>query len=170
MSTNKTTKFTFTKLPVNLTELKALKEADLKSPEGTAALTILALCVYPKDKEASLEMLDYLKGPNPLSTYDKQFLADRFSGKDYIALSYFVGASPENNYKPTEPFTIEVTENPYSRNNIKEGYLKLHMQSGGADSLRPITLREKPSTGQWFLWEQMLLADIRKPTSSDPWA
>ena len=42
--------------------------------------------------------------------------------------------------------------------------------SGGADSARQIKLRTKPSTGQWFLWEQFLLADIRKPVSADPWA
>ena len=40
----------------------------------------------------------------------------------------------------------------------------------GADSARQIRLRTKPSTGQWFLWEQFLLSDIRVPVSADPWA
>ena len=61
-------------------------------------------------------------------------------------------------------------ENPYSRSNISEGYLTLQVNSGGADSPRQIKLRSKPSTGQWFLWEQFLLADIRQPVAADPWA
>ena len=69
-----------------------------------------------------------------------------------------------------EPYTVTVFENPYSRSQINEGYLTLHVNSGGADSPRQIKLRHKPSTGQWFLWEQFLLSDIRKPVSADPWA
>jgi hypothetical protein len=42
------------------------------------------------------------------------------------------------------------------------------MTSGGADSPRQIKLRRKGE--QWFLWEQFLLPDIRKPESSNPWA
>jgi len=36
-------------LPKNLEELQALPQADLKTPEGTAALTVAALAVYPTD-------------------------------------------------------------------------------------------------------------------------
>ena len=61
-------------------------------------------------------------------------------------------------------------ENPYARDNIDEGYLTLQVESGGADSPRQIRLRTKPSTGQWFLWEQFLLSDVRVPVSADPWA
>lgn len=35
---------------------------------------------------------------------------------------------------------------------------------------RPLKLRNKPSTGQWFLWEQQLLTGIRIPEEADPWA
>ena len=53
----------FPQLPVNLAQLQAMPEASLQKPEHTAALTVAALCVYPIDKEASLEMLNYLQGP-----------------------------------------------------------------------------------------------------------
>ena len=52
----------------------------------------------------------------------------------------------------------------------EEGYKRLDIKSGGADTPRPITLRLKPSTGQWFLWEQIILVGIRVPVSQDPWA
>ena len=158
----------FPYLPVNLTQLQAMPEAALKQPEHTAALTIAVLCMYPIDKEAALEMLNYLQGPRGVTPYDKQFLADRFRDKDYVPRSYFAGATPQNNYEPSEPLTVTVFENPYSRG--QDGYLTLHVRSGGADSPRQIKLRLKPSTGQWFLWEQFLLADIRQPVSADPWA
>lgn len=155
-------------IPMNLAQLQAMPEASLKNPENTAALTVAALCIYPIDKDASLEMLNYLQGPRGVTPYDKQFLADRFRDKDYVPRSYFAGATPQNNYEPSEPYTITVFENPYSRD--QEGYLTLHIRSGGADSPRQIKLRSKPSTGQWFLWEQFLLSDIRQPVSADPWA
>ena len=158
------------KLPENLSQLQAMPEAALTRPEHTAALVIAALSCYPTNKEAALEMLTFLHGPKGLSTYDKQFIADRFRGKDYVPRSYFQGATPENNYTPTQPYTLEMFENPYSRDQLSQGYLTLHIRSGGADSPRQIKLRNKPSTGQWFLWEQFLLSDIRQPVSADPWA
>lgn len=157
-------------LPKNLQQMKAMEEASLKEPQYAAALTIAALAIYPTDKNAACEMLEFLHGPKGLSTYEKQFIADRFRDKDYVPRSYFEGSSPENGYEPIKPYTITFFENPYSRDQLKDGYLTLHVKSGGADSARQIKLRTKPSTGQWFLWEQFLLADIRKPVSADPWA
>lgn len=161
---------TFQKLPENLMELKAIPEGALLKPEHTAALTIAALCRYPADKSAAIEMLAYLQGPKGFSVFEQQFIADRFRDKDYVPRSYFTGATPQNNYEPFYPYTVTVFENSYSRNNIKEGYLTLQVCSGGADSPRQIRLRHKSSTGQWFLWEQFLLSDIRQPIKEDPWA
>lgn len=169
-ATNKSYTVKLQQLPMSLAEMQAMPEASLKEPQNTAALTIAALCIYPVNQEASLEMLNFLQGPRGVTGYDKQFLRDRFRDKDYVPRSYFAGATPQNNYEPSQPYTITFMENPYSRDNIKEGYLTLHVKSGGADSARQVKLRQKPSTGQWFLWEQFLLSDIRKPVSDDPWA
>ena len=166
---NQTERITFNALPKNLAELQALPESCMDTPFKTAALTVCALCAYASNKDAGVEMLNFLKGPQPLSNLELQFLRDRFmDGNTYVPVSYFEGAKPDNNYTPSEPFTIEVFSNPYSYDN--EGYARLFIRSGGADSERPITLRKQGSTGKWFLWEQMLLADIRKPAAQDPWA
>ncbi|MBR3105361.1 MAG: hypothetical protein IKH46_16290 [Lachnospiraceae bacterium] len=160
---------TWNSLPKNLDEMKALPQADLKSPEGTAALTVAALCVYPENAEECYRMLDFLRGPRPLSNMEKQFIRDRFmDGKNYLARSYFKGATPKNEYKPDEPFTLVFSDS--AAQIAEEGYKILNVKSGGADSPRSITLRNKPSTGEWFLWEQMLLAGIRIPESQDAWA
>lgn len=155
-------------VPSNLEEFKA--KVNFKDSNNVVAFTILALCVYPHNKDFSIEMINYLKGPGELSGYDKQFLAERFAGKEYLALSYLNGTTPQNNYTPTEPYTVSVTKTSHSEDAIGEGYLQLYVQSSGADSKRGIRLRNKPSTGEWFLWEYFVLAGIREPIANDPWA
>ncbi|MEE0060310.1 MAG: hypothetical protein UE295_05730 [Acutalibacteraceae bacterium] len=165
---NKSESFTFTALPESVDQLKALPEASLDSPFKTAALTVCALCAYAADKQIGIEMLNFLKGPKPLSPFEISFLDDRFrDGNTYVPFSYFKGATPDNNYTPTEPFTVTVSSNPYS--NANEGYMKLFIRSGGADNPREVVLRMK-GDGRWFLWEQFLLVGIRIPKSADPWA
>ena len=140
----------------------------MDSPYKVAALTLAALCRFADDETAVHEMLDYLKGPDSLSNSEKQFLRDRLTGKTYKSLSFFAGATPENGYAPTVPYRITVSSNPYSFE--AENWATLYVQSGGADSPRPIKLRQKPSTGQWFLNDIQCLSDIRIPTAEDPWA
>ena len=160
---------TFEKLPLSLEEMKSMPQAALKKPEDTVALTVAALCAYPTaGPEHCYAMLDYLRGPRPLSPMEKQFIRDRFmDGKDYIPRSYFAGAVPENDYTPSLPYTVEIQDSvsPIA----EEGYRKFDLKSGGADSMRPVTLRTKPSTGEWFLWDQILLGQIRQPKSQDAW-
>ena len=156
----------FTKPLYSYEDFDAYANLHMQNPFVTVALTVYALHVYPKDKEQSFKMLAYLCGPRGLSEMDKQFIRDRFMDKDYVPRSYFEGALPSNDYSPSVPYTIVVCDGPYSYQN--EGYLTLYVQSGGADSLRQVQLRQAKD-GKWYLWEQMLLADIRKPESENPW-
>ncbi len=158
--------FSFSALPTTVEELTRLDEYSLKTPYETAALTVLAMHGYTLDKENGIAMINALKGPQELSSYEKQFLKDRLVGKEYLPRSYMQGSSPENGYAPTTPYTITVYENPYSY--TEEGYARLLIKSSGADTERPIVLRKKGD--QWFLWENLLLPSIRKPAEQDLWA
>jgi len=161
--------FTFDSLPKSADELRAMPEAALSSPFMTAALTVAALCAYGENPAACVDMLNVLKGPEPLSPPDVQFLRERLAGEAYKSFSYFAGAAPQNNYKPARPLAVTISTNPYSYQNA--GYARLFIQSGGADSPRPVSFRQKPSTGQWFLNEySSLLLGIRTPAAADPWA
>ena len=168
----KSESFVFDDIPTTIDAFKALPQADLKNPAAVVALTVIALNVYPADKDAAVEMLNYLRGPAPLSNIDKQFIRDRFSdNKLYVPRSYFNGATPDNDYSPVPPFTIEVNATPHTCDNEKDGRLTYYVRSGGADSPRPVTVRNKPSTNEWFVTEySSLLLDIRVPKSSDPWS
>ena len=147
--------FTFAALPESLAEMQALPEASLDSPFKTAALTLCALCAYAADKNIGTEMLNWLRGPRPLSGVDISFLNDRFRDGTHVPFSYFEGATPENE------------SNPYSDAN--EGYMKLFIKSSGADNAREVVMR-KTSDGKWLLWDQVLLVSIREPKSKNPWA
>lgn len=160
--------FTFNSLPESLDELRALPEADMTTPYKTAALTVCALCAFAAAPEIGKEMLNFLKGPSPLSPYEESFIKDRFRDSKLVPFSYFEGATPENDYTPNKPYKITISSNPYSFRN--ENRATLHLKSGGADSPRQIKLRLKPSTGVWYLEEQMILVGIRTPKSADPWA
>ncbi|MBP5689755.1 MAG: hypothetical protein J6W74_02450 [Bacteroidales bacterium] len=161
--------FTFQELPTTLEAFKALPEATLVDMYAVAALSLVALTRYEADRDTAIAMLNYLKGPEELSNLEIQNLNDRFmDGKFYKVNSFFGGATPENNYTPSQPFTVEVSSNAYSFEN--EGWAVLYLKSGGADNPRPVRLRMKPSTSQWFLVEIQYLGDIRQPVASDKWA
>ena len=164
---NKIVSVPIASIPANLAEFTALPQAALTTPFDTAALTVVALCVYPYNKEASIQMLNHLRGPRPLSNQELSFIADRFRDSDYVPRSYFNGATPDNDYEPQAPYTIVVSDGPYSYQN--EGYAKLYIRSGGADNPREVLLRQAKD-GKWYLWDQMLLVGIRQPESSNPWA
>ena len=165
---NYTEKFTFSALPANVHELKALPEAKLDTAFKTTALTILALSRYETDPDAAIAMLSWLKGPEDFSTSEQAFLKDRLKGKEYKVRSFFAGATPENDYTPSVPYVVAVSENPYSFDN--ENWATLYVTSGGANNPRNIKLRRKPSTGEWFLNDIQCLSDIRLPKSEDKWA
>lgn len=165
---NQSWQVTFDELPTTVELLRALPEAGLQEPHFAAALLIPALCLWPTNQNAAVEMINFLKGPGALSAHDIQFINDRLRGKEYVPFSYFAGTAPGNEYKPSQPFTVTVSTVPASFD--QAGYAKLYLQSSGADSPRPVQIRKKESTGEWFLWDQMLLSDIRPPVSADPWA
>lgn len=147
----------------------AAEVAPCRTPEETAALTVAALVRFTEDQETGIAMLNVLRGPRPLSPQEIQLLKDQLlKDRDYVARSHFNGATPDNNYTPLQPYSVTVADSVHSYD--QENYATLYIRSGGADSPRPITLRKKPSTGEWFLWNHVgLLPGIRVPASQDPW-
>lgn len=165
---NQMVTITFNSLPTNLAELQALPEASLDTAYKTTALALAVLCNYEKNPAATIEMMNFLKGPESMSNYEQNFIKERLTGKYYKTFSFFAGATVENNYTPTTPYQITVSTTPNSF--AEENWATMFVQSAGADSPRPVKLRKKPSTGQWFITDIQCLADIRIPVAADPWA
>ena len=152
-----------------------ISEEEMQDAFKTAGYVIHAICNYnPDNTDTFYSMLSKLMGEaQEISNLMKQSISDRMRQNEkwsFIGKSYFVGAVPDNDYTPSIPLSIEVKDNPYSYQ--EEGYARLLVHSGGADSDRFITLR-KMKTGKWVLWSDTiigLLSDIRKPESQNPWA
>lgn len=155
--------FQFQTLPKNVEDLKAYP---LNTPHITAALFVTAMCRYTENEQDGIDMMNYLKGPQPMTNYDKQFTRDRLKDKPYLPFSYFHGATPENNYTPSQPYVIDIHDWVYT---MEQGYTKVFIQSGGADSQRPVVLRQKGN--EHFMWEPAgIMTGIRIPKKDDPWA
>ena len=167
-NTGKSEKITFDVLPQNEEEVRGLLKDGGTSEFFVAALSVTALCKYESDPEEAIRMLNVLRGPQPMTDYEVSWVRERLDGKEYKARSFFEGATPANNYQVREPFSIIVSSNPYSYDS--EGLAILYLKSGGTDYERPVKLRKKVSSGEWFLWEIQYLADIRVPIAEDPWA
>lgn len=166
---SKSKTYSFEALPQTVDELKALPEAALTDVYAVAALSLLALTKFEADRDASIAMLNFLKGPDPMTPMAIQQISDRFmDGKFYKVNSFFEGATPANNYTPSQPYKVKVSSTPYSFET--ENWAVLYLHSGGSDSPRPVKLRKKPSTGQWFLVEIQYLGDVRTPVAADKWA
>ena len=169
MSGAQTKTITFQDVPRNMEEFLALPESSMDSPFKTAALVVLATCVYKENRELCIQMLDHLNGPNDMSASGTQFLDERLKGKEYKPYSFFEGSSKENGYVPTKPLKISIFSNAYSKRD--ETHMSLWLTSSGSDAPRQIDLRLKPSTGEWFLNDPCnFLGDIKTPVSEDPWA
>ena len=133
----------FSAIPATLAQFAALPQAAMGSPFETAAMFVLALGLYKVDRNICITMINHLKGPHPLNQHDISFLNDRMAqnGKHaFIAESYLNGATPQNDYTPTEPYTVAVSDGPYSYQ--EQGYAALNILSGGADNPRPIKMRQ----------------------------
>ena len=157
-----------------LTSKEDLERIDRTNPDNVVAMLINTFCNYtPNNTDNFFEMLQYLYGEfQPLSMLMKQNIKDRMMQNEkynFIGKSYFKGAIPANDYTPVE-YEIEILKNDYSE--IENGFLRLLVKSGGADSERPVTLR-LAKDGNYYIWSDScigLLTDIRQPESSNPWA
>ena len=168
---NKVMVFTFESLPESAADLAKYTQS---SPFETAALVVTALRMYdPSNPNICNDMLQALMGSAQTLGPTASRIKDRMTQNDkwkFIGNSYINGATPENNYTPDVPYVIEVEENPYAYD--EEGYAKFYLKSGGADSGRPIQMRQMKN-GTWVLWSDTvmgLLSDIRPPSADDPWA
>ena len=156
----------FSALPATLKEFTALPQAGLQSPYETAAMFVVALTFYKQNKDVSIAMMNYLKGPAPLSPRELSLFKTQVT--DYLANSYFAGATAQNDYTPSQPYTVVISDNAHSY--VNPGSVNLFVCCGGADSPRPIEMR-LAKDGKWYLTgHASLLVGIRKPESSNPWA
>ena len=131
-------------LPATLAEFQALPRS---TPEEVCAGFLCALNLYTKSPNDGVAAMDLLRGPRPMTPYDSQFLRDRLRGKEYLPLAYFDGATPQNGYRPTAPYTLTVLPDQRPQD-VEEGYLRVFLQTAGADAPRPVKLAAEAVDGR----------------------
>lgn len=159
-------KVTYHQLPQNQADMEALvAEYGREDERRVCAYFHAALVRYPESADDCYDMLDVLRGPQPMSEAEKSFMKERFSDKLYLPRTYFEGATPKNEYQPDEPWEIIIYDDPVKP---PDGYAYTMVASGGADNKRRIVMRIKD--GQKYLWEYNgALLSVRLPASEDPW-
>ncbi len=139
-------------------EFLALRDRLATTPQGGAAMFVLALEAYARDEALGLACLTTLiehkqlgdgpggfRGKAP-SRAAQQALRDRIGAKPWLARSYLQGTSPATGYAaPPSPWRVAVREQP---GDVAADRAKVFVHCTGADSPRPLHL-VKNEQGIW---------------------
>ena len=180
-----TATYTFTRLPETLEDIKSMP---LTTKFAPVAASICACAAFDTSKYAItyqythpiFDMMDYLNGPKlEISNVAKSGIFT--SLRDTLKtgrMACFAGATPENGYTPTKPYTFTLIHGPYyipaksSTIAHPEGEPERHMiliSFAGDDSQRYVDVY-KSNDGNWYTWDnswQHLAASMKTATSSD---
>ncbi len=164
------------KLPAAMEEFLSLRDTLAGEPEGGAALLVTSMVVYTVEPELGIDMFTAAldrsqlmekpggyKGFAPISSF-MSYLKNYLAPKPYLAASYIAGTGPENGYElPPPPLTVHVSRNPYSLQS--NGDIKVFIECSGADSPRPVILRQN-NRGVWKAVNvNSLFVGIRPPAA-----
>ncbi|MEN8120351.1 MAG: hypothetical protein ABFS35_08390 [Bacteroidota bacterium] len=161
--------------PGNVDEFVTLRNAVASTPEGGAAMFLLALKIYVDNPKLGQKCLvisvdkSLLKEGKVYKGYklgdsDLDLIKRNLNNNKLIPNSYISGSKPENSYKVELPYEYEFTVNLLGK--AKDG-TKVFVKSSGADSKRPMILK-KNNRGLWKVttWSSVL-ANIKKPVEDD---
>ncbi|MCW7492654.1 hypothetical protein ND861_09030 [Leptospira sp. 2 VSF19] len=146
--------------PTTVEEFKSLQSKLASTPEGGAAMLVLAISIYGKNPELGTKavVLSVLSKNRQKSTKPSavdgmdlgngdKYLLGQLDKYKMLSNGYWKGAEPANGYTPSSPLTVETFTNPYSGEE-SAGKLKLFVATRGASSFRPVSL-EKDADGLW---------------------
>ena len=146
-------------LPRTLEEFKALQARAATEPQGAVVVLLAAMDIYKNDEalgKQCLELSMYKLYPSILGLMKRKLRDPESNGysQHFIHMAYFRGATPENHYTPSKPYTVEVTVNsgrPYQKlTSANANVIYLRIATKGADTPRPIEVI-KPSKSQYFV-------------------
>lgn len=167
-------------LPASVDAFGALRDEIARTPEGGAAMMVLALLVHAEDEALGRPCLtmavdrDRLQegeggyqnlrlAPTAQSRIDQQLAA-----QPYLPRAYVRGASPENGYRlPNPPYVLEFAPNPYS-GDPASGQVKVFVVCSGAASPRPVTVRRNDQ-GVWKAaeWSSLVMGIVPAAVARD---
>lgn len=133
---NKEVTVSFDQFPASLAQWKRMQEQMGTTPDGAVALQVMAFELYRNnrtDGEAALRLNN--TGTNYNSTVERlrEIMGkDKYYARPYIAHAMLQGATPENGYTASSPYTISLKVDPnkkYQESQLLKGtviYLLLY--------------------------------------------
>jgi hypothetical protein len=151
-------------LPVSIEGFVAMRDRTADTPEGGAAVMVMALLAYAKNEALGQQCLAVAvdrqwleEGPGGyrgyrLRTPDVRRIRTQMSSGPHIPRSYIRGTNPENGYRlPESPYVLDLSASPYS-GDPASGMVKVFVVSSGASNPRPVTVRRN-NRGVWKAYE-----------------
>lgn len=155
-------------IPATVEEFELLAGLSSDTPQGAAALMIIALKLFTGDEDAGSEMLELATarvlggGRGGPGAREVALVRTQLRKQPFIPDTYFEGTAPENGYSlPGPPFVLQFTSNDHSDQG--GGRYKVFVRCSGADSPRPVTCVRR-ADGTWAAeeWSSLLLG-VRDP-------
>ena len=118
---NVTAFVTFNRFPVSLEEFKKVQEQIGEEPQGAVALELMAAEMYRRDRALGLKCLELCNVSSnvniQVSRWKELFSDDKYYARPYQIAAFLKGAKPDNDYKPDEPYKVEmkVSTNAYTK-------------------------------------------------------
>jgi hypothetical protein len=162
-------------LPDSVEGFVALRNTVALTPQGGAAMMVVALQLYTQDKTlgrqcltASVERRRLVEGTKgwkglQLTNRDLALLDRQLQAHPYLPATYFVGTSVTDGYQlPAPPYAVECSDNAYSGQQGSGSY-KVFVTCSGAASARPVTLAQNQN-GVWKASEwSSLVVGVQSP-------
>lgn len=167
------------RLPRSVEEFLTLRDAVAGTPQGGAAMMVVALLLYATDEALGAPCLAVAVDRGRLQEgdggyrgwelrpRDRQLIRSQAGGRPHLLRSYVQGATPDSGYRlPDPPYRIACGANPYS-GDVEEGRFKVFLSSSGAASARPVTVRRN-RRGIWKAeeWSSLLLG-VQAPAAEE---
>lgn len=136
---------TFDHFPTTVAGFRQIQEEIGGTPQGAAALQLIAFEMYNQNTEVGTECISLnntdINIPSVMrrmpEIFNKRNAEDTY-GRKHLVATYLEGATPENGFNPTKPYTVRVrTSNvhQYERSESLKGYvLYLEVYSSGYDT------------------------------------
>lgn len=176
-------------LPKNIEDFTALRDNFSKTPEGAAAIFLLAMNMYAENKELGLQALTISVDQfNVVDSEEEGSYKGKLIKRDLkntveqvmsknpnVGRAYWAGANPDNGFTPDTPLLAKIIKqkgdepivnNYYRTKGLNLEQLRLFVISEATDSPRPITLITNTS-GIWKMHTTGLIMGVQAETVTD---
>ncbi|MEQ9366701.1 MAG: hypothetical protein RIF32_20850 [Leptospirales bacterium] len=163
-------------MPEDTGSFVALRDQLADTPEGGAAIFVLAMMKFVENPELGEKFLTIALTRDNLKKSAKgykgyrpgdslQYHLNRLRKLEHLPGSYVVGSSPKDGYATQAPYRFEFSRNKYSEKGPRD--IKVFVACSGAASPRPVRLKRNDQ-GVWKVFEaSSLFVGVAAPVTDD---